>query len=101
MIFVGQRIDLAATITEGGQAIDISGGTVLFDYYLPGNISSTPDGSVAGSIVSGPDGTVSGVFPADLNSLSGDYRFQAAVTISGDTYLAKSTCLRVYPKGAC
>lgn len=102
MIFVGQKIGLEGTITENGEAVDISGQTVAFDYWLPGNATETPDGEIPGSIVSGPDGTVEWTFPASLNTTAGEYlRVQAKVTISGDTYRAEATCVKIYPIGAC
>lgn len=100
MIVVGQKIGLEATITESGTAIDISGGSVAFDYWIPGNKTSTPDGSIEGTIESGPDGTVSGELPASINTSSGIWRFQASVTISGDTYRACATTQDVKPVGA-
>lgn len=101
MIFVGQKIGLETTFTLNGTALDISGGTVEWDYWYPGNTTDSGYGTITGAIVSGPDGTAEGTFQSSLNITSGKYlRLQAKVTIGGETYRAAATCEEIYPVGA-
>lgn len=101
MIFVNQKIGLSTTFTESGVVIDISGGTVTYEYYYPGDSSSTPSGTISGSVVSGPDGTATGEITAEINNTVGEnFRVQAVVIVSGDTYRAQTTCFQIYPLGA-
>lgn len=100
MIFVDQAITLNTTFTEDGTVIDITGGTVEYDYWLPGNYTATPDDSITGSIVLGTAGTATGEFPSALNTAAGNLRVQAKVTTSGNTYRAAATCAEIYPIGA-
>lgn len=99
-IFVEQEFALTSTITkDGGTVVDISGQTVVFDYWLPGNKTDVPDDNIPGTIISGPDGTVAGIFPDTLNTKQGTYKFQARVTIGGKTYRGEATCTIVRPIG--
>lgn len=100
MIYINQKIGLEGTITENGTAVDISSGEVNVDYWLPGNITSTPDGELSGTVLDGSAGTWEGEFPAELNALSGTLRVQAKATVNGDTYRAETTCETIYPIGS-
>lgn len=98
-IYVGEPVGLESTITSDGSPVNITGAEISFNYYLPFNYSSIPDGSISGEIVSGPDGTVIGVFPAVLNSAAGALRLQAKAIIDGSVYYAKTSCQQIYNLG--
>lgn len=101
MIFVNQEFGLESTITENGSAVDLTGGSVAFDYWLPGNATTFPDGEVAGVIVSATDGTVTATITEEINNTVGKYfRSQAKATVGGKPYPAPATCSEIYPRGA-
>lgn len=99
-IYVGQKIGLETTFTDDDGVVNLTGGTVAYEYYLPGNSTNTEDGTISGSIVDAATGTAEGEIPVATNDTSGQWRVQAVATVAGDTYRAETTCFTVYPKGA-
>ena len=99
MIYTGQKIELNTTFTEDGTALNIAGGTVTFDYWLPGNSSITPDGSITGEIIEASLGTATADFPALSNTLPGQLKIQAVLTLSGESYRGQTTYTTIYPVG--
>lgn len=89
-IYVGQRIPLRIPFTDDAGVVDLTGGTVDFDYWYPTNKTTTPDGRVAGSIDGDPTlGIGIGSIPAVDNTVAGDtMRIQGIATISGDEWPA-------------
>jgi hypothetical protein len=99
MIYIGQSVLIETTFTEAGAAVDISGGTVTFDYWVPGNSTSTPDGTITGTIVDATAGEAEGEIDGALTVTPGLYRVQSIITLSGDSYRGTTTGFTVYPLG--
>jgi hypothetical protein len=99
-IFTGQVIPLSVSFTDDDGIVDITGGTIVFNYWSPSNNTATPTGSVNGSIVSASEGTASGEIEASVNIISGAWKVQASVFLSGDEWPACTTTFKVLSRGA-
>lgn len=98
-IYKGQKIPLTTTFTDASGAVDITAGTIAYNYWIPNNNTVSPTGSVVGSIVSAPAGTASGEIPAATNIYSGIWKVQAVLTLSGDNWPAVTTTFSVLDRG--
>ncbi len=99
-IYKGQRIPLTVAFTDNSGVVDISGGSVTFDYWLPTNPNETPSGSISGTIVSPTLGTATGDIPESIDTESGtNWRAQAVLTLGSDTWKAKTSTFSVLNGG--
>jgi hypothetical protein len=101
-IYTGQRIPLSTIFTDADGVVDISGGTIRYDYWLPGNTSATPSGFVAGTIVDGPNGVASGNIPDTVNTDEvgvGNWIVQGNAIIGIDEWPECSTKFKVLARG--
>jgi hypothetical protein len=99
MIFTGQKIPLSVSFTDTDGVVDITGGTVVFNYWSPSNNTATPTGSISGTIVSASEGAASGEIEASVNTISGTWKVQASVFLSGDEWPACTTTFKVLSRG--
>ena len=101
-IFTGQRIPISTFFTDDDGVVDISGATIRYDYWLPGNTTDTPDGNVVGAPVDGPTGEASGSIPDTVNIVAGNWIVQGNAIIGADEWPECSTKFKVLSRGkAC
>jgi len=98
-IYKGQKIPLTTTFTDVDGAVDITAGTIAYQYWIPSNTTETATGSVLGSIVSAASGTVTGEISAAVNIIEGVWKVQAILTLSGDVWPAITTTYTVLKRG--
>ena len=101
-IYTGQRIPLSTIFTDVDGVVDISGATIRYDYWLPGNTTATPSGNVAGIVVDGPTGEASGSIPDTINTSAdgaGNWIVQGNAIIGADEWPECSTKFKVLARG--
>lgn len=100
-IYVNQDIPLTTQfIDRNGNAVDLTGKTVRYDYWLPTNGSDIPDSSVPGTIVDAVSGSATGLIPATENTTSGRYlRVQGVVVDSGVDLPEVTTRFEIFARG--
>jgi len=101
-IFTGQRIPLSTFFTDADGIVDISSATIRYDYWLPGNTTATPSGSIDGIVVDGQTGQASGSIPDTINTSEngvGNWIIQGNAIIGSDEWPEIITKFKVLARG--
>ena len=99
-IYTGQPIPLSTTFTDASGVVDISGGTITYNYWKPSDrLSVGPTDTLDGTIVSGAAGTATGEITLDLVDESGTWIVQAVATLSSRPWPECSTEFTVLARG--
>jgi len=97
---INDPLKLESIFKIDGVATDLTGEEAFFDYYIPGNATSTPDGTWSAVVETGITGAFYYDIPQDTLNSVGVWKFQPSGTNGGNTYHEQNTtCHTVVNKG--
>lgn len=79
--------------------IDMSAGSIAFDYFKPSNQTFTADGTWSGTVTDGVNGVCEYDIPANTLDEMNDWRIESRPTIDGNTYTSDTQTIKVIQRG--